>query len=147
MLEFQFKTNRRNNILELFLYSLIIFVLALVGKSLGVNGHFLFFVASLICFIAIRAKANVLSKTIEKIVFTNGVIKVRVFDKRKNPIQIDKGDLIVFAEHDRICFRNKSYELIGNAYKKMIVDPLKWEALIDSINTTSLQSDEMIHRP
>ncbi len=110
---------------------LIFSIILFSGTSFSINPSILYLLATIVSAISIIIEIKKSGKEFKEIMIEEDYIKFYFFNKMKDALVIDKKDILVKIDEEKIEFENKSASSqIGRSYKNKMEDIQRWDELI-----------------
>lgn len=110
---------------------LIFSILIFSGTDFSIRPSILYLLAAVVSAIAIIIAIRKSGKEFEEIIIEEGRIKFYFFNKMKDALVIDKKDVSVKVDEEKIEFENKSTgSQIGKSYRNKMEEFERWDDLV-----------------
>lgn len=131
---FRFKNKKSKEIKAIAIASIVgvIFsVLIFSETDFVIEPHILYLLATIVSFVLVMAAIKKAGKEFEEIIIEGDYVKFYFFNKMKDVLKVNKDDILVKVDEEKIEFENKStgYQ-IGKSYKNKIEESERWDELV-----------------
>ena len=138
MKAFRFKKNNSTEIKNYsvaVIFGIVISVFLFSGIDVVINPSILYLIAAIVSLIAIMLAIKKAGKEFEEILIEEEHVTFYFSNKMKDPISVEKQNLITRIDGDKIEFEHKlNGSIIGASNRRNIENSSKWNELLESFD-------------